>query len=149
MVTQIPQRSSDLLAATERLELTGYDLNDRIILTMDAMVEWQRVEALGWWEHTSDWDLMFVVKTVDGTIHELTGNPGFVLELDGKTYLPWELLEHATELRVHGSGDDIHSSARFHVTDAMVYEGPEDMDGREVSMSFDLSEIAQIFHTQM
>jgi hypothetical protein len=142
------QRSSRLLDETSTLDLTDVeDPTDQLILMMDAMVEWQRVEALGWWEHTADWDLEIVVLCRDGARYDLVGSPGFHLEIGGQTYMPWDLLMKATEIPINFLDTTQVPPIVVHITDAWEF-GDDDIEGHEISMTFDLSTIATVIHNR-
>lgn len=140
------QRSSQLLSETSTLSLSTVEGTERLVLTMDAMIEWQRAEALGWWEHTADWDLEINVFLNDGTRHDFLGTPGFHLEIDGQVFMPWDLLMKATEIPIHDlDPSKLPNRVNFHITDAWVY-GEDDDEGHEMSTSFNLHDIHSIIH---
>jgi len=140
------QRSGDLLLEADTLDLQGIeDPQDRLVLMMDWMVQHARIEALGWWEHTADWDLESQITTTDGQELEFEGSPGYHLVINGTKYEPWDLIKDPTTVPIHTVNGI--QSVMVHITDFWVYEDTDQYaEGHEASVAYDLSRIATISH---
>ena len=138
------QRSTELLDAMRPLDLsTAEGPIERLTLAMDWVLENSRIEALGWWEHTSDWDLTLGVELTSGRRFELTGTPSYSLTIGEKEYSPAELLANPSWVPFNystGSTPD----AWLNVSEGMIWEGnPDGIDGeyKQEDMHFRLDQV--------
>jgi hypothetical protein len=133
------QRSTQWLADREVLDLSNeLDPNDRLVLTMTWLVEHSLIEALGWWEHTSDWDLEVTVIDTSDKVRSFFGTPEYHLVIDGTKYEPWELLKDPSVPPLHDP--DYIPTAWLHITDA------EDNEGYKASFHIELDRVQKLIH---
>lgn len=139
------QGSLQWLNDREELDLSNeFDPIDRLVLTMRWLTEHALIEALGWWEHTTDWDLEFNLIETDGTKRDFTATPGYHLVIDGTKYEPWELIKDPTAVPLHILGRI--PKVWLHITDAWVYDSPEDNEGHGESFHIELDRVQKLYH---
>ena len=140
------QRSTDLLNGTQVLNLQNEpDFTNRLVMLMDTVVEWSRIEALGWWEHTSDWDLEVCVTTIMGQEFRLEATPSYSVEIDGTDYQPWALLQHAADFNIHSlDPEERPKNVKLHLREGWVYDEADDK-GHDQDYSFNLQDIATVW----
>jgi len=149
MTEYLKQRSTNLLDEADTLDLREVtEENDRLTLIADWMVEHARIEALGWWEHTSDWDLEVTIHTTDGKELNFEGSPGYHLVINGTKFTVADLITKPEDLPIHTADKPV--AVVVHITDFWVYEDSDQFaEGHEASAGYDLSRIATISHGRM